>query len=82
MAGCGGRGWPGELCWGADIEEVPTATMRSSDAKGLLWILKMQLFQLLPKVGWLGSPYPGYTAGPVSGHLRDKLGHRSNSLSS
>lgn len=47
----GVRGWPGELLWGADIEELPATRRRSSDAAGLCWILKKQLPQLLPQAG-------------------------------
>lgn len=36
----GVRGWPGEPLWEADTEELPAAWQKSSDAKGLPWILK------------------------------------------
>lgn len=44
-----------ELFWAprreSGIEGVPTAWLRLSDVKGILWISKRQLFQLLPEDG-------------------------------
>lgn len=63
---------------GAGIEVVPTTWLRLSDARGLLWVSKRQVLQLLPEVEQLhrAKPFSHCKASPASGNLREEATER------
>lgn len=76
MCVCGGRGGEGHFWISKRGQGLRGAYhwLRLSDVKGLLWISKRQVFQLMPEIGWLGRirPFPCGKTSPASGIIRGR----------